>query len=358
VAPKPITKEPNPTNHRPVDRSRSIDFDLQGCVTPRSVHRLHSLQPAFATHRRDDRLLLDTMKIERCSCCWLGMVLLLGATSSSTAFQQPSNVPALSRTSIRHIDSSSPCSSYSASTRLAFGIQPIGSSGPFSSSSSLRSGSDVESDETTTDPSSEVETPPPKKEEEDPELVALKQEISNLESALKAKKRTLLSTKDSVEEYSKQGYARRVAEMENMRRNRSTLNKSNRSYATAAVVTEFVPSYDQLVELKSRYSEMEFAKQYEALAGSLRSSFSELGVQDFMVQAGDKINVDTMNIVEQQQSDDIPKGVVLEVISNRGLELQGNVVRKADVVASLGPVVVEEEEAPKEEGQEEGGPDE
>jgi hypothetical protein len=57
-----------------------------------------------------------------------------------------------------------------------------------------------------------------------------------------------------------------------------------------------------------------------------------------------------MNIVEQLNSDDIPKGVVLEVVSNRGLELQGNVVRKADVVASLGPVaVVEEEEAPSQE---------
>ena len=56
---------------------------------------------------------------------------------------------------------------------------------------------------------------------EDPELVAIKEEIAKLESTLKDKRRELAYTSDKAEEYSKSGYARRVAEMENMRRARA-----------------------------------------------------------------------------------------------------------------------------------------
>lgn len=56
---------------------------------------------------------------------------------------------------------------------------------------------------------------------EDPEVTALKQEIANLESDLRAKQSTLSYAQGQVEEYSKGGYARKVAEMENMRRVRS-----------------------------------------------------------------------------------------------------------------------------------------
>lgn len=56
---------------------------------------------------------------------------------------------------------------------------------------------------------------------EDPEMVALKQEIVNLESTLKAKQRELSYQEEQVDHYSKSGYARKVAEMETMRRSRS-----------------------------------------------------------------------------------------------------------------------------------------
>lgn len=62
----------------------------------------------------------------------------------------------------------------------------------------------------------EAEAPP-----EDPEVVALKEEIANLESELKSKKSNLSYQLDQVEEFSKAGYARTVAEMENMRRART-----------------------------------------------------------------------------------------------------------------------------------------
>jgi glucan-binding YG repeat protein len=56
---------------------------------------------------------------------------------------------------------------------------------------------------------------------EDPEMVALKQEIANLESALKAKQNELSYQEEQLDYYSKAGYARKVAEMETMRRSRS-----------------------------------------------------------------------------------------------------------------------------------------
>jgi hypothetical protein len=70
-----------------------------------------------------------------------------------------------------------------------------------------------------------VVLPTPK--EEDPEMVALKQEIVNLESALKAKQRELSYQEEQVDHYSKTGYARKVAEMETMRRSRSVRTQHN-----------------------------------------------------------------------------------------------------------------------------------
>lgn len=57
--------------------------------------------------------------------------------------------------------------------------------------------------------------------QEDPELVALKEEIAELEKQVKEKRRQANDVADRAEEYTKTGYARKVAEMENMRRARS-----------------------------------------------------------------------------------------------------------------------------------------
>ena len=58
-------------------------------------------------------------------------------------------------------------------------------------------------------------------EPEDPEVTALKEEIAELETTLKSKISSLRYTQEQAEEYSKPGYARKVAEMENMRRTRN-----------------------------------------------------------------------------------------------------------------------------------------
>ena len=62
----------------------------------------------------------------------------------------------------------------------------------------------------------EPEEPP-----EDPEVTALKESIAELESTLADKKSKLQYELEKCEEYSKSGYARKVADMENMKRVRS-----------------------------------------------------------------------------------------------------------------------------------------
>jgi hypothetical protein len=60
-----------------------------------------------------------------------------------------------------------------------------------------------------------------KKPEDTPEVKDLKEKIAKLESTLAEKKSSLQYNLEQIEEYSKSGYARKVAEMENMKRVRS-----------------------------------------------------------------------------------------------------------------------------------------
>jgi flagellar motility protein MotE (MotC chaperone) len=82
----------------------------------------------------------------------------------------------------------------------------------------------------------EKEEEPKEEPKEDPEIVALKEEIAQLESTLKNKKTTLSYTQDQIEEFSKGGYARKVAEMENMRRVRSVSKRKQRSFDQHTIV--------------------------------------------------------------------------------------------------------------------------
>jgi len=67
------------------------------------------------------------------------------------------------------------------------------------------------------DPANTEEEGPP----EDPEVTALKESIATLEATLADKKSKLQYELEQCEEYSKSGYARKVADMENMKRVRS-----------------------------------------------------------------------------------------------------------------------------------------
>jgi hypothetical protein len=55
---------------------------------------------------------------------------------------------------------------------------------------------------------------------EDPELVALKEEIAAMEKTLKERRVQVALTADTADEFSSGGYARKVAEMEQMRKNK------------------------------------------------------------------------------------------------------------------------------------------
>jgi TATA-binding protein-associated factor Taf7 len=55
---------------------------------------------------------------------------------------------------------------------------------------------------------------------EDPELVALKEEISAMEKTLKERRVQVALTADTADDFTSGGYARKVAEMEQMRKNK------------------------------------------------------------------------------------------------------------------------------------------
>merc|ERR1712087_556949 len=101
------------------------------------------------------------------------------------------------------------------------------------------------------------------------------------------KKSQISYLKDSTETYSKAGYARKVAEMENMRRTRSSMASSNRETSTATVLRNFLPVKDKLDLLRQQYGEDDFGKQYGALAGNFNTALAEMGVTDYTAPAGE-----------------------------------------------------------------------
>lgn len=190
------------------------------------------------------------------------------------------------------------------------------------------------------DSTDEEEGPP-----EDPEVTAIKESIAELEATLADKKSKLQYELERCEEYSKSGYARKVADMENMKRVRSNIASTSQASATAAVLKDFLPVYDKLNSIKETYSDDEFGRKYSEL--NLQQTFATLGVTDFNVEAGQTINNFRMKILESETSTEHPKDTVLRQVAP-GMELDGNVIRAALCVSSLG----KEEEA--EESTEEG----
>merc|ERR1712176_73101 len=174
----------------------------------------------------------------------------------------------------------------------------------------------------------EEEGPP-----EDPEVTALKESIAELEATLADKKSKLQYELERCEEYSKSGYARKVADMENMKRVRSNIASTSQASATAAVLKDFLPMYDKLNTLKETYSDDEFGRKYSEL--NLQQTFSTLGVTDFNVEAGQTINNFRMKVLEKEVSTEQPKDTVLRQVAP-GMELDGNVIRAALCVSSLG----------------------
>lgn len=119
----------------------------------------------------------------------------------------------------------------------------------------------------------------------------------------------------------------------------------------ATVLSEFLPMRERLEELQSQYSEDDFGKQYNALPSAMKSAFDELGVSDYTVDVGELIDESRCVVIDREYSDNIPKDAVIRPIKG-GLELQGNVIRPVECIASLG---AEEESAEEVAAPDEGG---
>ena len=117
--------------------------------------------------------------------------------------------------------------------------EPSGSGGSSTtdSSSSNESGDDGVVTEVTDSESGNAAV---EEKEEDPEIKALKEETAELEATLKDKRRALSLLQDVADDYTKAGYARKVAEMENMRRTRR-VRLSIQSFVLVVVCFVCVP---------------------------------------------------------------------------------------------------------------------
>lgn len=172
-----------------------------------------------------------------------------------------------------------------------------------------------------------------KKVEEPPEVKELKERIAELESTLKEKKSSLQYNLEQCEEYSKSGYARKVAGMENMKRVRSNIASTSQSSATAAVLRDFLPMYDTLNALKGAHGDDEFGVKYGEL--NLQQAFQNLGVSSYSLNPGETINNFRMKVLESEQSTEQPKDTVLREVAT-GLDVGGNVIKAAACISSSG----------------------
>jgi molecular chaperone GrpE (heat shock protein) len=113
------------------------------------------------------------------------------------------------------------------------------------------------------------------------------------------------------------------------------MQSSNKETAVAAVVQNFLPVLDELKTLKEAYGEDEFGSKYAGLTGAMLGGLKELGVEEFTVAEGDAVNPQRVSVVEEEFSEEVEKGSIIRPVS-MGMEVAGNVMRLAQVVASLG----------------------
>lgn len=185
------------------------------------------------------------------------------------------------------------------------------------------------------------------KPKEDPEITALKEEISSIETTLKNLKMKYNTLTEAVEYNSEKGYLRKCAEIDNTRRSREMSSSNNREASQASSIQNFLPFYDLLEDLRTKYDGNDFAQGYSAL--SLKSTFTQLGVEDFTLNVGETLNRSRGKVIASEYSNEHAKDVIISVEKD-GLELNGWVIQLADVVVSLGSeedAIREAEEAKK-----------
>lgn len=181
----------------------------------------------------------------------------------------------------------------------------------------------------------EAEEEGEKEPEEDPEITSLKEQISTLESQLKQKNRDLNNIQSLSDNYTKGGYARKVAEMESFRRSQNAASVDNVTAARALALQNFLPILEKLQEINEKYDGDEFAKSYNALSWDFKNALKDMGVEEFTVKEGDKVDGSRIVAVREEYSESFEKGAVIEPVEI-GYEIDGNVMRAASAVVSLG----------------------
>ena len=198
----------------------------------------------------------------------------------------------------------------------------------------MSEGEESSADDTTA--TAEEEEPVVEEKVLDPEVVALKEQITSLESDLSAKKSNLNNLKEMADKYSSAGYAREVAKGQNNKRLRSANMGNNKMAARASVLQTFLPVLDELDVVGKKYEGNAFASTLDSgLRSELQTSLSDLGVSEFNVEVGDTIDSGRVVAIEEVYSDEAKKGTVISVLKS-GLEISGNIVRPAEVVGSVG----------------------
>jgi hypothetical protein len=104
--------------------------------------------------------------------------------------------------------------------------------------------------------------------------------------------------------------------------------------------------YDKLNQLKEKYANDDFGSKYGGL--SMDATFAKMGVKEYSVAVGETVDSFRMAVGESEHSTEFAKDTVIRPVA-MGMELEGNVIRAAVCVASLG---ADEEEKAQEDEQE------
>lgn len=170
----------------------------------------------------------------------------------------------------------------------------------------------------------------------------LKKEISTLETTICHKRRRLSNLQSLTDDYSQSGFARKVAELDSLRKNLNLVHQSHVNKSMALVMKIFLPVLDYLLELNERYEreQNDFAiKGYGALASEMKDCLYGLGLERSNIQVGSPFNRNQMKVlrvVENQSPEELKlhdSECVVEVIKD-GYKYKGNFVRLADVIVT------------------------
>jgi molecular chaperone GrpE (heat shock protein) len=171
---------------------------------------------------------------------------------------------------------------------------------------------------------------------EDPAVTELKETISKLEATLKSKRSDLNNLKDMADKYSQSGYARQVAQVENNKRMRGANMADSKDAARATVLQSFLPVLDEMDAIAAKYEGNAFAGTLQSgLTSEFQNTLNEMGVAEYVVASGDDVVMGRVVAIEEEYSEEFGKGTVITPLKS-GLEIQGNIVRPAECVASLG----------------------